>query len=91
MQEVEEVKASRGYREYLGNLMHWVVQCGTATRAGMRQPTVLFLQVLDSRQLLLRIAPETLPIPDSTANKLLNPVHLHLAILQALSRIRMLL
>lgn len=53
----------------------------------MGQPTVLLLQVLDSRQLLFRFTPGTLPIPDPTSHKLLNSIHLHLTILQALSSI----
>ena len=86
-----ELVEGRGSREYLGNLMHRVVQGGAAARAGLRQPTVLLLEVLDSRQLLLGLAPRPLPIPDPTPHKLLNPGHLHLTILQALSSIRQVL
>ena len=77
--------------KYLGNLMHWVVQGSTASRAGMRQPTVLLHQVLNSRQLLLRLSPRTLPIPDPTPHKLLNPIHLHLTVLHAVASIRQVL
>lgn len=76
---------SRGSQKaYLGNLVHRVVQGGTATRASMGQPTVLLLQVLNSWQLLLRLAPGSLSIPDPSAHKLLYSVHLDLTSLQAL-------
>lgn len=66
--------------------MHWVVESGTPARASMGQPTVLLLQELDSWHLLLSLAPGTLPIPDPS--KLLNPVHLHMTIVQAFSSVR---
>ena len=78
-------------RSYLRDLVHIVVQGGTAARAGMGQPTVLLLQVLDSWPVLVRLAPGALPIPDAPPHKLLNPVHLHLTVLQAVSCIRQIL
>lgn len=75
--------------EYLGNLVHRVVECDTATGAGVRQASLL-LQILYCRHTLVMLAPRALAVPgppQPTPTKLLMCVHLHLPIVHAVDTI----